>query len=84
MERLKLKKEYEGLIITKNVLGLGQVTFDPSKVDPINYENYSKMGFEELFEKVIDNVVELIVEDVEDVNENIVEKRKTKRQSKTK
>lgn len=62
MEQYKIKNEYSGLIITKNVYGLGQVTFDSSKVDPKDYKTYVKLGFEELFEKVVEEVIEEIKE----------------------
>lgn len=48
---LKLKNEYKGLIITKNVFGIGNITFDETKVNPIHYDNFAKIGFEELFEE---------------------------------
>lgn len=48
---LRVKKEYEGVIVTRNVMGLGQVTFDPSKVDERKFENYVRMGFTEMFEE---------------------------------
>lgn len=46
---LKLKPEFQGVVITRNKLGVGTLTFDASKVDESAYENYSKLGFEDLF-----------------------------------
>ena len=84
MKNYKIKDQYKGLIITRNVFALGQVTFDPSKVDPKDYKNYVKMGFEELFEEVIEEIIQLIVEEVKDVIEDIkedIQERTTKRRN---
>ena len=82
MEQYKIKNEYSGLIITKNVYGLGQVTFDSSKVDPKDYKTYVKLGFEELFEKVVEEVIEFIVDEIKEVIEEVKEKRAKKKSEK--
>lgn len=88
MKNYRIKEQYKGLIITKSVFGLGQVTFDPSKVDPKDYKNYIKMGFEELFEEIIEEIIQLIIEEVkdviEDIKEEIQEKKTKRRNNKTK
>jgi hypothetical protein len=52
MRILTLKKQYEGLIVTKTVFGVGTITFDPNKATPKQYENFSKCGFNDLFETI--------------------------------
>ena len=52
--KLKLKKEYEGMRITKNNLEHGKITFDAYRVEPEHYENYFLRGFNELFEEIIE------------------------------
>ena len=52
MKILKLKPEFEGLIITKNVFGFGNVTFDPNKATPSQYQNFKKYGFDNIFYEV--------------------------------
>jgi hypothetical protein len=42
---LTIKKECEGLIIKRNCMAYGQVTFDYYKVLPEHYINYHKLGF---------------------------------------
>lgn len=64
--KYKLKPEYEGITISRNVMGLGNVIFDANNVEPEKYHNYVKMGFEFLFELVIDEVIEWVGEKVED------------------
>jgi len=82
MKKYKLKPEYEGIIVSKNHMALGKITFDPTKVAPENYHNYVKLGFEELFEEIIEAVVQLLIEKtidlVEDVVDNVKEKRAVK------
>lgn len=51
MKKLILKKEYEGLKITRNCIGLGQVIFDAYTVKEEHYENYQRLGFN-LFDEV--------------------------------
>jgi hypothetical protein len=83
MIKYELKPEYQGVKVTRANLTLGKITFDANTVLPEHYENYVKLGFEQLFNEIIETVVEavvhLIVEKVEDVIENIQDKRKAKR-----
>jgi predicted neutral ceramidase superfamily lipid hydrolase len=76
---LKLKKEYEGLIVSRVNPMIGNVTFDTNKVDPSKYENYAKIGFEHMFEEVVDAVVDAVIEiakdKIEDITEKIIERR---------
>lgn len=50
MTKLRLKQEFDGLIITRKHFVIGEITFDSNKIDPDKYENYAKSGFEDLFE----------------------------------
>lgn len=45
MQRFKIKKKYEGIVMTRNVYGLGSVHFDYYKILPEHYYNYHQMGF---------------------------------------
>lgn len=76
MAKYKLKPEYDGVIVSKQVPGLGQVIFDPTKVEPHKFENYVRLGFEYLFEMVIEEVIEWVGEKVEDWIEIKQEKKK--------
>lgn len=49
---IKLKDEFQGMIITRTWVGVGQVTFDANKVKPEQFENFMKFGFNDLFEEV--------------------------------
>lgn len=42
---IRLKPEYDGVTITKNIVGLGEVTFSPT-VKEENYDNYLNLGFD--------------------------------------
>jgi hypothetical protein len=66
--KLKLKKEYVGLTITKNHYLLGYITFN-SEVDPKNYINFQKWGFD-IFEEEYDEIIESVDKDIE---ENIID-----------
>jgi hypothetical protein len=57
MTKLKLKPEFDGLIITRKHFIIGEITFDSNKIDPDKYENYANSGFEDLFyiEPIEDN-----------------------------
>lgn len=76
MKILKLKPEFEGLIITRNVFGFGNVTFDPSKATPNQYHNFKKYGFDNIFDEVevCDNCLlqecQCITNNIEFVEEN--------------
>ena len=45
---IRLKEKYDGVTITRSVLGLGEVTFSPAVKEEF-YVNYLKLGFD-LFE----------------------------------
>ena len=87
MIKYELKPEFEGTIVTRNNMSVGKVTFDATKVKPEHYQNYVKLGFQELFNEIvetaIENTIRLIVEEtqeiVEDVIENIQDKKKNKK-----
>jgi len=49
---LKLKKEYCGIVISKNIFGIGTVTFDALKIPTEYYQNYFDLGFDTIFDKV--------------------------------
>lgn len=51
MKNLRVKKHLQGVIVTKNIFHLGNVTFDPYKVVPDYYKNYKDLGFD-LFDEV--------------------------------
>lgn len=65
---LKLKPEFQGVVITRNKLGIGTLTFDANNVSEDRYENYAKLGFEDLFfeELVEPSVVEVAEKQVLD------------------
>lgn len=48
----KIKEQYQGLIITFFSPGIGNVTFDPSKVIPNDYPNFEKIGLDYIFEEI--------------------------------
>ena len=49
---LKLKPEYTGVTVTKNVFAIGMVTFDSLKVPRDLYINYFNLGFDFIFDIV--------------------------------
>jgi hypothetical protein len=51
MKDLRLKKEFEGMIITRNHMLVGNVTFDSTRVDKSQYKNFQNI-FSDLFEEV--------------------------------
>lgn len=65
MAKYKLKDEFEGVIVSRQVPGLGNVVFDPTKVEPHKFENYVRLGFEYMFELVIEEVIEWVGEKIE-------------------
>ena len=71
MKQFKLKEEYnlEGLKVTKQVLGIGNITFELSKVNSEDYYKWINLGFEELFE-------EIVIEQTESNSEQTVEEAK--------
>ena len=53
MEKLQLKKEYRGLVMTKKCHNLGDVTFDTNNVPQNMYNNYFRLeAFTHMFEYV--------------------------------
>jgi hypothetical protein len=77
--KYRLKKEFEGMRITKNNLQHGKITFDAYRVLPEHYENYVKKGFEEMFEEIIEAIIDVVVDKIEDAVDNFKAKRKRKR-----
>jgi len=75
--KLRLKDEYKGVIVSRNDIKIGRITFDSNKVSEENYKNFYKLGFEYLFELIIEEVIEEIKEFVEDKIETVKNKRKT-------
>jgi len=49
---LKLKPEFHGLIITKNIYIIGSVTLDTNIVKEEHYENFYNIGFQEFFDRL--------------------------------
>jgi len=64
MKKLKLKEEYKGVIVTRNHMKVGKVTFNANSVKEEQYINFYNLGFEELFIEVEEAPkAELLVED---------------------
>jgi hypothetical protein len=51
---LKVKKQYEGIILTRMVLGVGEITFDPNQTSPEHYINFFNYGFDFIFEEIVE------------------------------
>lgn len=51
MKELRLKDEYKGMIITRNHMLVGNVTFDSTRVAAEQYANFQNI-FPDLFESV--------------------------------
>jgi len=69
---LKLKPEFQGVVITRNKLGIGTLTFDANNVSEDSYANYAKLGFEDLFfEELADSTVAIDLPD----NFEVIEKQ---------
>lgn len=47
---MKLRNEYKGVIITRMIPGIGEITFDPFLVKEDDYNNFYNLGFEFIFE----------------------------------
>lgn len=47
----KIKEEYKGLVITFFAPGIGNVTFDPSKAQAKDYDNFARIGLDYIFEE---------------------------------
>ena len=69
----KLKEEFAGLVITRNWVGIGKITFDSNVVDQDKFENFAKYGFDDLFEDVEDFEEENEIEEEEKTIEEQVE-----------
>lgn len=52
MKIKRVKQDYQGLIITRNNMLVGNITLDTSKVQPEQMANFQKIGFEDVFEDV--------------------------------
>ena len=48
---LRLKDEFVGMTITKNIFNVGMITFDALKVPITAYQNYYDIGFDFLFDR---------------------------------
>lgn len=49
---LKIKDEYRGMIISRNWVGTGKITFDANRAPEFTYVNFYKHGFEDVFDVV--------------------------------
>lgn len=49
---LRVKKQYEGIILTRMILGVGEITFDPYNTPKENYINFYNLGFDFIFEEI--------------------------------
>lgn len=49
--KLRLKKQYVGVTISRHYMGLGTITFD-TNVSEEDYINYYNLGFDMLFDEV--------------------------------
>jgi hypothetical protein len=54
--KLQLKKEYQGQIITKRFIGIGNVSMDTTKLDSRRILNFYRNGFTEYFEYVEEEI----------------------------
>lgn len=75
----KLKDEYQGVIVSRNNPVIGRVTFNSNTVDPEHYENYFKLGFEELFEEIIEMIIDKTLDKIVDEVKEYIGNRKTKK-----
>lgn len=76
MKIYKIKNEYQGLTITKNIFPIGNITLDTNNFKQENIENYIKLGFGDIFEEDINifeetNLLDLI-EPTEPIENNVV------------
>jgi hypothetical protein len=53
---LKVKKQYEGIILTRMVLGVGEITFDPNQTSQEHYINFFNYGFDFIFEEIKEEI----------------------------
>jgi len=54
----RIREEYQGLIITKNVFAIGTITLDTNTIQEKHLENYLKFGFNDVIEVIEDEVIE--------------------------
>jgi len=71
MSKFKLKPEYQGVIVTRTNMSLGQVTFDASKVDEKYFEKYVNLGFGELFEEEVITPLKSSIKDLPKFDEPV-------------
>lgn len=49
---LKIKAEFPlPFTLTKNIVGLGNISFDSKSVDPKDYHKWAALGFADIFEE---------------------------------
>lgn len=61
---IKIKQEFEGLVITRNTLLTGQITLDTNTVEERFYQNFINIGFGDIFEDIEEQSVEQYLESV--------------------
>lgn len=49
---IRVKKCYEGIVLTRMLLGQGQVTFDYNNAKKEHYINFYNLGFDFIFEQI--------------------------------
>jgi hypothetical protein len=49
---IRVKNQYEGIILTRMILGVGQITFDPNNTSKEHYINFYNLGFDFIFEEI--------------------------------
>jgi len=75
MKIKRVKKEYEGLIITRNHILVGNITLNTSNVQPHQIKNFETLGFEDVFEEVEDEYgVSFEQDDIELARINFLDK----------
>jgi len=60
---LQIKKQYQGLIITRNTLAAGSITLDTNIIKEAHYKNFSDLGFDDVFEELVEEEVFLTDEE---------------------
>jgi hypothetical protein len=53
---IKVKKQYEGIILTRMILGVGEITFDPNNTSKEHYINFYNLGFDFIFEEIVEEI----------------------------
>ena len=81
MNKLILKPEFQGLIISKQTPGVGTITLDTNTCPSEHYSNFLPYGFEGCFTVVQDTVVEHVAvfteEQVEKVKDEFIKANDT-------